>query len=255
MPVTNGIGHSDWTPEKQDMFRRFLGIHFRMAKTAMAKHKRTRYYYFDLNAGTGVTPDGKKDGSPLIFIQEAERAAIEYNAHMIEVNPDNFKCLDRNLAYFGIAAYRSRAILADHNDYMASFCVPRYRGEFGLFYTDPTGIDDLPFETLARLSHYWGKADILMALSAANLKRVGVAHGRPRLIDYLRSIKKRRWVIREPRGKHQWTFLYGTNGPAPRWAKQGWHPVTSPEGTDILLRLSLTREEYDRWRQPQLPLL
>jgi hypothetical protein len=56
---------------------------------------------------------------------------------------------------------------------------------------------------------------------------------------------KQHWVIREPHGKDQWTFLWGSNWEkfqSFRWDKQGFFPVTSAEGIAILNYINSFRE-------------
>jgi three-Cys-motif partner protein len=253
MPVKNGQGFSpEWTPIKQRFFRRFIRLHLRIAASAMKKWDRHRYYYFDLNAGCGVNPDTHEDGSPLIFVQEADKNGLEYSGYMIEVEEQSHKTLAANLDAIG--AYRAAAIHADHNEYLSDYCLRRYRNNFGLFYADPTGLTDMPFELLARLSQCWTKADILMMLQAATIKRCSVVHDQPRLLEYLDAIRKKNWLVKKPEAKHQFTFVYGTNGPEPVWRREGFYSIHSPEGQEILRQLNNTNEE-NRNGTDALPLV
>ncbi len=241
MPVKNGQGYSEWTPTKQRFFRRFIRLHLKIAASAMAKCYQRRYTYFDLNAGCGVDPDTNEDGSPLIFVDEAEKNGLEYQAYMVEINDASHEVLRSNLD--AAKAYRAAAVHADHSEFVSDFYQRGYGKKFGLFYADPTGLDDLPLELLAKLSRYWTKADILMMVQGTSIKRGVKAHGHPRLLNRLETINKRRWAVREPADKYQFTFLYGTNGPLPVWAAEGFHDITTSKGQEILRKLNYTIEE------------
>lgn len=251
MPIINGLGYSqEWTPEKQRFLRRYLRLHLTIANGAMRKWKQNRYYYFDLNAGQGVNPETGEDGSPLIFVQEAERTPIEYCGYMIEQNDENFNVLQANLNR--TSAWRAAAIHADHNEYMIDFCQQKYENSFGLFYADPSGVNDMPFNLLATISRFWKKADILIAISPTSVKRDRRAHNKVDLVERLERIKKSNWIVREPFSKHQWTFLYGTNGPVPTWKKEGFYSIDSPQGREYLDQINLTKNERNEIKQPPL---
>lgn len=252
MPSVNGHGYSpDWTPEKQRIFRKFIPMHLQMAEGAMRKHNRNpRYYYFDLNAGCGVNPETGEDGSPLIFVQEAERTTIEYNAYMIEKSEQNFKDLELRLNK--TRAFRAAAINADHNEYMRDFLQNFYKYKFGLFYADPNAVNDMPFDLLADLSIYWQKADILIAISGTSVKRDRCAHDKPFLIDRLNQIKKKNRMIRKPFSKFQWTFIYMTNGPMPDWKREHFYSFNSQQGREYLAQVNLTKNENSNQIQPAL---
>ena len=72
MPLVNGIGISVHTTDKQKFFTRFLRTHIKMGRQEVIKQKHGCYYYFDMNAGTGMykgIDDRFICGSPISFMR------------------------------------------------------------------------------------------------------------------------------------------------------------------------------------------
>lgn len=94
----------------------------------------------------------------------------------------------------------------------------------GLLYLDPNGNQELPLNGLKHFYsfHRLSSIDVLMNLSATNLKRwfnnpkAKGRWGEYGLQEIIESIPKKYWFVRYPVNKlFKWTFLYGTN-----WVKQ-----------------------------------
>lgn len=257
MPIDpNGVGYSDYTPEKLEAFRALISVHMKMAWGAAVKYGRARYYYFDLHAGPGRhTQYG--DGSPLIFCEAAERMAdkvkgFKYSALMVDRNPDNARRLLNTLNQN--KRYNATAICDESCRVLTQYSISRYANEFGLFYFDPTRPSDMPWQELANAARCWKRADFLIHVPAASFKRVQHLDGRQPLRDYLAAIDKSRLCLMEPNDKHQWTFFYLTNGPALVWEKRGFHDVKSRTGQRIWEALTKTAEERrdSEYKQPSL---
>jgi hypothetical protein len=114
----------------------------------------------------------------------------------------------------------------------------------------------MPWSELAQCAAGWQRADILMRLPAASFKRVNRRYPDDHLPlrDYLAAIPKRHKSVMEPHGKHQWTFLYLTNGKALDWKRIGFHDVDSTDGERIFEILTRTNSERrnDGWNQTSL---
>ena len=150
-----------------------------------------------------------------------------------------------------------QAISGDHTDTLPTFFnLPRRRKKYGLLYADPSGVAP-PFNLLAAFASHYKRIDLLIYLSATNLKRKRAAQNgsTPTLIDELSNIDKDQWIIREPHGQHQWSFLLGSNWlNYPTYESEGFHRVSSATGQCILHRLNYTENERQQYEQLKLVL-
>lgn len=250
----NGIGFSDWTKEKQRIFRSLLRINLMMWNSILNDNRKYYYEgsftYFDITAGCGVH-DEYGDGSPIIFLKEIRNFGHCWVAHFWDKNKINTAKLEvhcnylpeNKRGYYNIATN-------DHNKLLVEWSRDNPNRVPGLLYCDPTG-QIPPFETLAIFSRTWTKVDLLIAFSATNKKRAKVAHGHKSLIEEIKSINKNNFMIRAPYGMHQWTFLYMTDGPSPRWKRESFYEIDSDEGKEILTKLTYTEDELNA-NQPAL---
>jgi len=107
------------------------------------------------------------------------------------------------------------------------------------------------------------RPSIYFHLSASNFKRILKSSSSDfdlRLTDCLNRILKKRWIVREPVSRHQWTFLLGSNWKKfPEFRKMGFYNLGSRKGKEILSRLIYTaeelRREHERKRQLFLPFI
>jgi len=59
------------------------------------------------------------------------------------------------------------------------------------------------------------------------------------LLERLLDINKKHWMAREPYGQLNWTFMFMANYRWRNgWAKEGFYWTDTPEGQDLLMRLS-----------------
>jgi hypothetical protein len=255
MPVDNGVGHSSATINKQRGFAAILQQHLSTCKMILRKHEGWAwpvYQYIDANAGTGQNPDEECDGSPLIFLKIANGLALNYDAHLVEINPINgmrLKCC--------VANWNNCKIMIEDN----KSAVPRIisaipRSCYGLLYTDPNGVPD--FGLLADVSRNpkLKYIDIVVRYAASSVKRTQHITGK-KMLDYLGTINKKYWIIRElERGdKWQWTFLVGLNWDGLNaWKQQGFHYAHSDRGQEIIEQLNYTNaERAEMQQQPLIP--
>lgn len=62
----------------------------------------------------------------------------------------------------------------------------------------------------------------------------------------MERIGKKAWLIREPFGKHQWSFILGVNWEEfPEFKKIGFHKTSSTQGQNILNRINYTAKELN----------
>lgn len=255
----NGIGYGDYTPQKQKHFEQLLALQHRLFTCITLKPKNywmnPTYHYFDINAGCGHDPTGAI-GSPLIFhALAAKHPTTRFAGFFLEREEVNHAALEQYLHDNPLDNCQLQAVFGDHTDTLPRyFRWPRRDKMFGLLYADPSGVAP-PFDLLADFASRYKRIDLLIYLSATNIKRKrAVQNGdAPTLIDELNKIRKDHWIIREPQGAHQWTFLLGSNWlDYPAYKSEGFYPVDSVTGYDILNRLNYTVDE--RQQQQQLNL-
>jgi len=242
MPTINGVGFGDHSQDKQDDFRRMIRFHLGLVDHIEQQWNDRRYTYIDMNAGPGQYEG--ITGSPLIFLDECVKIGIPYDATFIELDEINANAL----------RYHIKAdVTVTNSDH--ALALRSYRNQpplgLGLLYHDPTGVVPA-FDLLAEVSRYPSlkKIDFMIYLSATNIKRVRLASQTDdvKCLDtYLEAIDKRVWIVRKPRGKEQWTFVIGSNwGDFPDWKKRQFYSVFSPEGKNILDRLTYTETELSK---------
>lgn len=252
--------YSDHTPVKLHQFQGIVQAHLRIVRGIFFRHRWAHrdYLYLDLNAGPGRYASGDA-GSPLIFIDAAERTGIPYRAWFFEQDPGVASRLGTALDGVDRACGRSEVIVGDHRT-MGS----RLAGElrqieapvYGLIYLDPpgspvTGSVEVVRDLLA--GPRCCRMDVLVYVAATNQKRVARSHGRPHLLDDLAVIGKRHVWLRLPQGRHQWTFAILTDwNEFPEFRRMGFRRLGTPEGDELAERLNFSRGE--RMESAVLPL-
>jgi len=248
MPRTPGRGHSHATLDKAQGLSKLLSQHVNTVKVILEKHPYfpQRYYFIDAYAGPGYNEEEQCDGSPIIFLKTAKDRGIDYYAWFVEQDIESVRELRKR-----IEGYPDCEV-SPHKNAQAVPTIARSLPEnaYGLVYADPNGIPD--FEMLSKVSRIdeLDKFDILIRYNAAAVKRNEFQTGE-RMLDHLRKINKKYWIIREirPSDKWQWTFLLGTNWKGLKaWKSQGFLYAITPEGikpeaADIINELNYTKDE------------
>lgn len=255
MPVNeNGVGHSGATIWKQNHLRKVFVQHLKTCQVIMNKHRwaSSEYQYIDANSGSGKNECEDCAGSPVIFLEAANAIGIPYRAHFIDIEPCNTFELEINTARWN----NHSIYTADNRQIMPDIVRGLPPNAYGLFYTDPNGVPD--FDMIAQTSRNpkMQRVDILIRYSGSAVKRVQHNTGK-RLLDYLATIKKKYWIVREliSSDSWQWTFLLGLNwkGLKP-WRAQGFHYIHGRTGKEIIAKLHYTNDELKKVSQPTLPL-
>lgn len=262
------LGTSEYTREKLRILGSLFGWHIQMVQSIWRRRPgwiTPPYLYFDLNAGMGryrrdEEPDIVLTGSPLLFLEVASRLDLTYQAVLIEEVIEYSRVL-RQLVNEKWWWELDHGRVRIHNGDNATIIREHYTGwqdeqKLGFVYMDFNGVPDLDLIESMSLQYQYKKLDVLLHLGATSIKRESKAHDRPCLIDRLLSIDKANWLIREPYGDQQWTFMWGTNNPKQRsWKREHFHLAGSKEGQRILERLNYTNRELDRLDQMSLPLV
>lgn len=258
MPRTpNGIGYGPYTGAKIDHLGKILAMHMAITQAVIKKHSpyyKPEYHYIDLTAGMGSTPDGNK-GSPIVFLDKVgdPKFEIPYHADLIEHEPLHMKEL-KNLV-LSHPMFLSDAVhfhLGEYQAVIPDLLKAKRDKEFGLIYVDPSG--DLPdFQTLAFISEMRPKMEILLNLSATNVKRQ-YQQTQKLLADFMNETNKKNWLIRKPfKGdNHQWTLLLGSNSDLFKPYKSirtYFYLLDSPEGQAVFEKLNLSQEQRMEQKQ------
>jgi len=254
---------SDYTTEKMYYFERILRIHLSVARNVIRKYK-TPYLYVDMTSASGKikTTDGEIIyGSPLRFLSAIQDYPdIDYTIQFIDEDNKKIDCLRKN-----IEAEFPRTNCYIHNGTHQSFTDSeelKFRnGTFGLIYLDLYGDFGNSIQALNQIvkrdplklkrDEQKPMLDILISFSGTSIKRPNGVEKYNRqnrtLYDYVNGIDKKCWLVREPYGKQQWSFLLGTYGDIfDDYKKYEFYRMDSEEGKDIFYLLNTTLDSLSK---------
>lgn len=265
MPIENGVGYGEYTGVKIEHLSKIMAMHMAITKSVIKKHAsyaEPEYRYVDLTAGKGVTPDGNI-GSPLVFLDTAKEPKLKFDipfrADLIEREQINIDELERAVSTHSLYEIHKKSIhfhCGNYEDIIPQLFKFKKDFAYGLIYVDPSG--DLPdFKTLSFLSSMRPKMEILIYLSATNVKRQ-FQQTKKFLADFISETNKQYWLIRKPfKGdKHQWTFLLGSNidfFKPHKNIRNYFYLLDSPEGQSVFEKMNLSEEQRFEQKQPRMP--
>lgn len=262
MPIENGVGYGEFTGVKIEHLSKILAMHIAITQAVIKKHAsyyEPEYRYVDLTAGKGSTPDGNM-GSPIVFLEKTsgEKFEIPFRADLIERESVNIEELKKSVQAHPMGTSQQGRVHFHQGEY--ENVIPQlFRSkkdfELGLVYVDPSG--DLPnFKSLAHISEMRPRMELLLYISATNVKRQ-FQQTQKFLSDFLIETGKQNWLIRKPvKGdSHQWTFLLGSNSDLfkpYRSIQSYFYLLNSPEGQQVFEKMNLSQEQRFEQKQPRL---
>ena len=255
MPIDNGVGWGDTTPDKVDGLQKIISQHLAVVKAIYNKKGRQEksYYFIDCTSGPGYNANLELDMSPLIFLKMATGSGVYCKAIFIEERIDNYSDLIQNI---NLTPYDSSKISVstfngNFKDVLLKVVSSIPRGSYGIIYFDPTSSLDFDFVSRVFMHENLSMIDLLVHISATTMKRL-----QKPLAEEIKKINKKFWMIRDiyPTGRdlHQMTFLFGMNwnGLKPM-KKHRFYSVDSDKGREILMYLSMPKNEYQEKAKAQ----
>lgn len=262
MPKIDNVGFGKFTAQKMKVLRSIFGMHLAVTQQVLNKHPafRQTYKYIDATSGKGVVPESLIPGSPLVFLDVAlsEIFTKQLRIDLLEREEVNFTklqqnvtqyCRTRGLDFGRFGEYR----LGDYGQLLPRLLGHEEDRELGLIFIDHSG--ELPnFGAIKLVSQLRPRMEVLLYLSARNIKRLHHLTQKS-LLDYMREIGKKYWLIRKPDkfDRLEWTFLLGSNTDIFKdYRKIDFFRLDSDEAQNFFPKLNLTSKERMAKLQPRL---
>lgn len=263
MPKVDDVGHGEFTSLKMETLISILNMHLAITQEVLRKYKSWKqvYQYIDVTAGKGFVPNTNIPGSPLAFLKcgNASNIHMPYYAHFVEQNEVNLDELKKNTYEQSMLLNWQIENRVEFHEGDYSQIVPSFLGlyddrELGLIFIDHSG--DLPkFDIISEISRIRPRMEILLYLSARNIKRLHHLTNKS-LLDYMLQMNKKNWLIRKPVkwDNLEWTFLLGSNTDIFRdYKKIDFFRLDSHEAQRFFPKINLTSKERMEKEQPRFP--
>jgi hypothetical protein len=275
MPLHGSAPVSDYTELKLQHFAAIIDTEMFCLSRIVKKHDWADdlAWYVDLNGGPGYYAALDLCGSPVLAVRAAQRHSLRLAAYLCERERQTHDLLVAALQRQGGMALRgshpygghqlsspddlvmAHTFPMDHQDVTASllyqhrawwnaFPKGATRQRFGAVSWDGNGTM-LPLVVLQGFAALMPFMDLISYIAPTNVKRRLGSKADPwphTLEACVAMIGKKEWIVREPEGAHQWTFLIGTNWKDyPEFERIGFHNIKSPRGEEIFQMLCRTK--------------
>jgi len=241
-------GQSAATERKVRGLMQLCDINLRIVKSISERHRRkTKYFHFDLHAGSGWNAELGIVGSPLAFTYTAEAVRTPYVMHAIDIDEHKARSLADKLAgdanSFVKVGDNSELALEIPDIVRAHGENPRYA--YGSIFIDPFGaVNQTPWRELAWVMKNCPKLDVIINFPSTGMKRLPKGHSDCVRIDDLPSmLSKQHWLIRDTDGPWQFVLCIGRNFKSNDYKSAGFYHWGDDKGVDIRRRSVHTREE------------
>ena len=165
---------------KMEILTSIFEMHLVITQEVLKNHKNWKqvYKYIDTTAGKGYIPESTIPGSPLIFLKcvNSSKIHMPYFAHFVEQSETNINELrqivfDQSKLYSWQIENHVEFHQGDYSKIVPSLLGSNDDRELGLVFIDHSG--DLPnFDTISEILQMRSKMEILLYLSARNIKRL-----------------------------------------------------------------------------------
>jgi hypothetical protein len=247
-------GQSDATEFKERGLEAAFAINLKIFKSKIADRfgDRFPYWHFDLNCGCGINEHIGCIGSPLAFMKAVESIGLRrYFAGFCDINEGYLQTLmehepvQQNSQCFAFHG-RNAALVEAIPDIIAN--VEQPNRAVGMVLSDPNGFE-VPLDELAALSRTCPGIDIAIHWNT-RIRRLFRGQGWVfvDIDEAIAMLNKRHWLIREPRGAHQWTVLIGRNIATGDHKMLGYYHLDSEKGRYIMQRCKARLQKNDRQR-------
>lgn len=254
-------GQSRITEDKERGFAGIFGMQLRIAcamfRNVSAKLRAKgmdvgiNYFHFDLHAGSGYNHEIGVPGSPLVFLNVAQKYDVPYLLFCSEIDDGAVAELAKRLAPY------DKAFLCPGDNAELVLAIPEIIKEYGerpahargTILLDPNNQrgDGLPWDELEEITMACPKLDVMVNFPGTAMKRIGRRHRDYVSLEDLPDIlHKEHWLIRETLGVHQFTTVIGRNYKTGDYKKLCFYDWESPEGMQILRKVVKTRAEVDK---------
>jgi hypothetical protein len=244
-------GQSSSTEFKERGLEAAFSINMRIFKSKIVSRfgNRFPYWHFDLNCGCGINEKIGCIGSPIAFLRAAEQVGIQnYFAGFCDINEVFLKSLMNNESVKGneqcFAFHGENASLVESiPDIIRNKENPSRA--IGMVLSDPNGYG-VPLDEMAELSVACPGIDFAIHWNSRIRKLYrGKEWEFVDIDEAISMLNKRYWLIREPRGAHQWTALIGRNIKTGDHRTMGYFHLESEKGQDIMNRCKARLQRED----------
>lgn len=216
------------------------------------------YFHADLHAGCGYNAKVRLPGSPLVFLDCARRAGLQYEALFVESDAERASSLSYNYAIY---PDENAHVVHGENDCVHELlpawieaCGIDPAKAFGTVFVDPTKPSEVPWPSLNMLFARCPKMDVIVNFPGTSVKRLPQDHdSRVTPEQVARLLNKSDWLIeRNPRGDQQWLLMLGRNFAYGDYQRIGFVKWSSPAGQAVIERVTKTLREQTELNQMAL---